>query len=120
MPIDNKSLVDHFGSCNWNFPLLLGSQHNNRFKRNTKVYVLSGIHQGKHGIVVGHGNGFDLKAGGTGSKSPLLKLLLVNQLSGECKHNNVHQDLVKLVDLHNQIDYAVPACGPSGQYNAFA
>ena len=52
-------LEEHFQSCNWYFPLLLGMQHNNCFKRNTKVYILSDSHKGKHGAVVGHGTGFN-------------------------------------------------------------
>ena len=57
----------HFSQCNWFFPLLLGSQHSNRFKRNTKVYVLFGKEKGRHGLVVGHCSGFNLKAWGSGS-----------------------------------------------------
>ena len=43
-------------------PLLLGLQHANRFKRNTKVFVLFGEHSGRHGVVVKHEIGFDVKA----------------------------------------------------------
>ena len=68
-----KPRPDLFERCNWHMPLLRGSQHNNRFKRNTKVYVLSGEDEGRHGVVVGHALNFDLGAWGTPEgKSPLL------------------------------------------------
>ena len=43
-------------------PLLLDSHHANRFKCSTKVFVLFGEHSGRHGVVVGHEIGFDVKA----------------------------------------------------------
>ena len=112
---------EHFKSCNWSFPLLLGSQHNNRFKRDTKVYVLSGEHKGKHGTVVGHGTNFHLNRWGTelgidphhftDNRAPLLKVLLINHL-GVLKIHDIRQDIVKLIDLHKKLTFALPALRP--------
>ena len=108
--VRKKKLMEHFANCNWYFPLLLGSQHNNRFKRNTKIYVLSGVYKGRHGTVVGHDSCFDLKAG----KLLLLKVILVCPLTEYLEVKSIYQDVVKLVDLHNQLDFAVPALCASG------
>lgn len=107
-------LMNHFAVCNWCMPLLLGSQHNNRFKRNTKVYVLSGEHKGRHGTVVGHDSGFDLKARDTyAGKSPRLRVILMCPLTKTFEVKGIHQDVVKLVDLHNQLEFGLPALCPS-------
>ena len=55
--VRNIELLEHYRKCNWYMPLLLGSQHNNRFTRNTKVYVLSGAYKGRHGTIIGHDSG---------------------------------------------------------------
>ena len=105
----------HFTSCNWYFPLLLGSQHNNRFKRNTKVYILSGTHKGKHGTVVGHGKNFNVKRWGSSwedNRSPLLKVLLICPSTGLLGVHDIRQDIVKLVDLHQKLFFALPALRP--------
>ena len=108
--VRKQELVEHFANCDWYFPLLLGSQHNNRFKRNTKVYVLSGVYKGRHGTVVGHDSCFDVKAWGSPTgKSPLLKVLLVCPIVKYLEVKSIYQDVVKLVDLHDQLDFAVPA-----------
>lgn len=100
---------DHFGPCNWSMPLLLGSQHSNRFKRNTKVYVLFGVDKGRHGVVIGHQIAFNLKDWGSPEgKSPVLKVLMVCRETGYLEVRDVHQDLVKLVDLHNRLPFGVP------------
>ena len=90
-------------------PLLLGSQHSNRFKRNTKVYVLFGVDKGRHGVVIGHQIGFNLKDWGSPEgKSPVLKVLMACKETGYLEVRDVHQDLVKLVDLHNRLPFGVP------------
>ena len=125
---ENKELIritklnDHFKSGNWSFPLLLGSQHNNRFKRDTKIYVLSGEHKGKYGTVVGHGTNFDLNRWGTelgidphhftDNRAPLLKVLLICPL-GVLKIHDIRQDIVKLIDLHRKLKFALPALRPA-------
>ena len=104
-----KKDKDHFGPCNWSMPLFLGSQHSNRFKRNTKVYVLFGVDKGRHGVVIGHQIGFNLKDWGSPEgKSPVLKVLMACKETGYLEVRDVHQDLVKLVDLHNRLPFGVP------------
>ena len=112
--VRNIELLEHYRKCNWYMPLLLGSQHNNRFKRNTKVYVLSGEYKGRHGTIIGHDSGFDLKAWGSGAKSPLLRVVLMCPSTRRLEVRNIHQDVVKLVDLHNKLEFALPALFPSG------
>ena len=111
------TLAKHFESCNWFFPLLLGSQHNNRFKRDTKVYVLSGPHKGKHGTVVGHGTNFELKRWGSqeflDNRSPLLKVLLFSPTLDKLEVHDIRQDTVKLIDLHKKLNFALPSSRPS-------
>ena len=92
---------------NWHMPLLLGSQHANRFTRNTKVFVLFGEHSGRHGVVVGHEIGFDVKAWQDG-KSPVLKLVMANKETGHLELRDVRQELVKLVDLHGLLPFGLP------------
>ena len=109
-----KKSKEHFEECNWYMPLLLGSQHSNRFKRNSKVYVLFGEHKGRHGVVIGHRIGFNIKEWGSPTgKSPLLKLLMVNRETGYLEVRDVFQDVVKLVDLHDFLPFAVPMLAPS-------
>ena len=116
-----KGLVKHFLSVNWDFPLLLGSQHNNRFRRDTKVYVLSGEHKGRHGTIVGHGSDFDIRRWGSeldtapdyfeNNKAPLLKVVLCEK-TGILKVHDIRQDTVKLVDLHDVLGFAFPSLSP--------
>ena len=108
-----KPRPDFFERCNWHVPLLRGSQHNNRFKRNTKVYVLSGEEKGRHGVVVGHEPNFDLKAWGTPEgKLPLLYVVFARGHYGKLEVKAVRQDVVKLVDLHGFLPFAVPMLAP--------
>ena len=108
-----KPRSDFFERCNWYMPLLRGSQHSNRFKRNTKVYVLSGEEKGRHGVVVGHEKNFDLKAWGTPEgKSPLLYVVFARKYYGHLELKAVRQDVVKLVDLHGRLPFAVPILAP--------
>ena len=117
-----KKLAKHFDIYNWSFPLLLGSQHNNRFKRNTKVYMLSGTYEGRHRTVVGHGTDFNLKRWGselgvdpfhfTDNWLPLLKVLWICPTFRVLEIRDIHQDTVKLVDLQNPLDFALPALSP--------
>ena len=97
---------------NWSMPLLLGSQHANRFKRNTKVFVLFGEHSGRHGVVVGHEIGFDMKAW-QGGKSPMLKLVMANKETGHLELRDVRQEQVKLVDLHGLLPFGLPLLNQS-------
>ena len=123
-----KGISNHFLSVNWDFPLLLGSQHNNRFKRDTKVYVLSGEHKGRHGTVVGHGSGFDIRRWGseidtephyfTDNKSPLLKVVFCDK-TGILKVHDIRQDTVKLVDLHDVLGFAFPSLSPWSSVNQY-
>ena len=108
-----KPREDLFERCNWHMPLLRGSQHNNRFKRNTKVYVMAGEEKGRHGVVVGHEKNFDLKAWGTPEgKSPLLYVVFARRYYGHLEVKAVRQDLVMLVDLHGFLPFAVPILAP--------
>ena len=74
------------------------------------MYVLSGAYKGRHGTIIGHDSGFNLKAWGSPTgKSPLLKVLLVCPIVKYLEVKSIYQDVVKLVDLHDQLDFAVPA-----------
>ena len=117
-----KGLVKYFNYVNWSFPFLLGSQHTNRFKWNTKVFILSGILEGRHGTIIGHGSNFNLKRWGsklgTGlhhfidNRSPLLKVLLICPKTGILELHGGRQDTVKLVDLHDILGFASPSLSP--------
>ena len=98
-----EKLSEYFSSCNPHFPYLLGLQHHNRFKRGTKVYILEGPFSGRHGSVVGHLRDFDI----LDEKSPVLKVLTVDS-SNRLEIVNVLQHIVKIIDLHNRIDFAIP------------
>ena len=87
--------------CN---PYLFGKQHHNRFKIGTKVHILEGYFTGLHGVVVGHKQGFDLLDERTG---PSLKILIVN-IAGVYEVINVAQWVVKLIDLHEVLPFAIP------------
>ena len=117
-----KGLSNHFLSVNWDFPLLLGSQHNNKFKRDTKVYVLSGEHKGRQGTLVGHGSDFDIRRWGSeidtdphyfsDNKSPLLKVIFNHDKTRILNVHDVRQDTVKLVDLQGVLEFAFPSLSP--------
>ena len=116
------NLKKYFTTFDWKFPLLLGSQHRNRVKRDTKVYILSGPHKGRHGTVVGHGSNFDLKRWGSeidvdpyhfsDNRSPLLKVYFICPVRGVGEILDIRQDIVKLVDLQNQLKFGLPVLGP--------
>ena len=109
-----KKASDNVRLHNWSMPLLLGSQHANRFRRNTKVYVLFGEHRGRHGVVVGHEVGFSVKSWGSGDgKSPMLKILMVHRETGDLEIKDIRQEVVKLVDLHGLLPFGVPMLDPS-------
>ena len=118
----NIKIKQAFKNINWWFPLLLGSQHNNRFKRDTKVFVLSGLHKGRHGTVVGHGVGFEINRWGSeiethphyfeDNRSPLLKILFICPERGVEEILDIRQDIVKLADLFNLLAFGLPVKSP--------
>ena len=93
----------HFKAINSNNPYLLGKNHNNRLKRGTKVLIVSGVHKNRHGIIVGHGEVFNI----LNDIPPKLKVLIATEEIIE-----VSQAIVRLVDLHNFIGYAIPSDFP--------
>ena len=66
--------------------------------------MLKGYFSGLHGVVVGHKQGFDLFNKKT---DPILKILLVN-ISGEYKIQNISQWIVKLINLHEILPFGIP------------
>lgn len=88
---------DHFYQVDQNNPNLLGAQHSNRFIRGTKLLILSGPNQGKHGVVVGHQTTFTLYS------SPELRILLADK-----SITLESQDNTKLLDLHGYLQFAIP------------
>ena len=79
------------------------------------------FHKCKHSIVVGHGTGFHLHHWGSeletdpyhfsDNRSPLLKVLLICPL-GILSIHDIRQDIVKLVDLHKKLTFALPTLRP--------
>ena len=99
-----EKLSQYFSDCNPHFPYLLGFQHHNRLRRGTKVYILEGPFAGRHGSVVGHLCDFNI----LDDRAPVLKILTVD-FSNRLEVVNVLQHIVKIIDLHNRIDFAIPA-----------
>ena len=109
-----KKASDNLRLYNWSMPLLLGSQHANRFRRNTKVYVLFGEHRGRHSAVVGHEVGFSVKAlGSVEGKSPMLRLLMAHRETGYLEVKDVRRKVVNLVDIHCRLPFGLPMLDPS-------
>ena len=98
-----EKLSEHLSNCNPHFPYLYGLQHHNRFKRGIKVYIVEGLFLGRHGTVVGHLAGFDI----TNDRAPVLKILTVDSRN-RLEVVNILQHLVKIIDFHQQIDFAIP------------
>ena len=67
------------------------------------MYILEGPFSGRHGSVVGHLRDFDI----LDEKSPVLKILTVDS-SNRLEIVNVLQHIVKIIDLHNRIDFSIP------------
>ena len=67
------------------------------------MYILGGPFSGRHGSVVGHLRDFNI----LDERSPVLKILTVDSLN-RLEIVNVLQHIVKIIDLHNRIDFAIP------------
>jgi len=62
----------HFERVRSDNPYILGVNHHNRFKRYTKVLIISGPSEGEHGIVVGHFQDYNI----LGERPNTLKVLI--------------------------------------------
>ena len=99
----------HFQNVNAYNPYLFEKQYYNRLILGTKMYILSDHFENYFGFIVGHVIDFYIKS----DTHPDIKILIADSLG--ITPPNIHtisRWIVKNVDLHNTIGFAVPSKPP--------